>query len=367
MSRPTRAVIDLDAVRHNCREAKRLAPGTRALAMIKANAYGHGAVAVARALATLADGFGVACLEEALELRESGIANPVVLMAGACAPDEVALAVRASLDLVIHRPEQIDWVLAARPARPLRCWLKLDSGMHRLGLEPAAFRAAHATLSACPWVGELIAMTHLACADDPASPLTAAQLDCFAATVEGLPLPRSLANSAAVLGWPATHGDWIRPGLMLYGVSPFDAEARHGGTASARLRPAMCLESALIAVRELRAGDTIGYGARFRCAAPTRVGVIAAGYADGYPREAPDGTPVWIRGQRTRIIGRVSMDLVTIDLTGIPGAGIGDRVELWGGQVGVTEVARASGTIAYPLLTGVSARVRREWPAHATG
>lgn len=355
MSRPARARIDLDALRHNLAFVRRLVRGARVVAVIKANGYGHGAVALARALGDSADLLGVACLEEAMDLRESGIAAPILLMEGAFAPEEVAAADRLGLRQVVHCREQLDWVLSARTQRPLDCWLKLDTGMHRVGFAPREFAAAYGALKGSPQVGSLTLMTHFARADEPESPYTARQLAVFAETAAGLDAPRSLANSAAILAWPDAIAEWVRPGIMLYGASPLGDDH-----ASARaLRPVMHLESALIAVREVAAGEPIGYGGRFVCTRPTRVGVVAMGYADGYPRHAPDGTPVAVGGQLVRLIGRVSMDMLMVDLTDLPQARLGDPVELWGARVGVNAVAEASGTIGYELLTGLNPRVPR--------
>ena len=353
MARPTRARIDLDALRQNFRFAKGLAGSARLVAVVKANGYGHGAVPVARALVGAADAFGVACVEEALELRESGISAPILLLEGVVTPDELPLVDRHRLAMVMHQREQLEWVQAARPARPFACWLKLDSGMHRLGLAPDACAAAYADLADCPQVGDLVLMTHLARADEPEHPYTRRQLALCAEAWEGLAAPRSLVSSPGLIAWPQAIADWVRPGIMLYGTSPLG----DGHPSAARLRPVMTLESALIAVRDLGPGEAIGYGGRFVCARPTRVGVVAAGYADGYPRHARDGTPVAVAGRPTRLIGRVSMDMLTVDLTELPGARIGDRVELWGGQVSANAVAAASDTIAYTLFTGVTGRV----------
>lgn len=362
MSRPIRVRIDLNALRHNLRYARELAGPARTVAMVKANGYGHGAVQTARALAGAADAFGVACLEEALELRESGIAEPILLMAGVFTPDELATVDRLDLWMVVHHWQQLEWVQAARPRRPFNCWLKLDTGMHRLGLTPASFAPAYAALAASPQVGTLVSMTHLARADELHHPYTHRQLALFAGASRDLPAPRSLANSAAMLAWPAAIADWVRPGIMLYGASPLGE--RH--PSAARLQPVMTLESALIAIRDLRPGETIGYGGRFLCTRPTRVGVVAAGYADGYPRHARDGTPAAVNGRLTRLIGRVSMDMLTLDLTHLPGAQIGDPVELWGNTVRANAVATASDTIAYQLFSGITSRVPRvyEHPEH---
>lgn len=353
LARPLRARIHLDAVRHNYRQAKHLASPARALAVIKANGYGHGAVALAQALTDEADGFAVACVDEALELRESGIRNPILLLEGVFHPDEIAVVDQAGLWMAVHCREQLEWVLASRPSRPLICWLKMDSGMHRVGLAPDDFAASHARLAACPHVGKIVAMSHFARADEPEHPYTVHQIAVFEQGLAGLALPRSLANSAGILAWPQTHGDWIRPGIMLYGLSPLPGAHPH----AAGLRPAMTLESALISVRDLQPGEPVGYGGRFVCERPTRVGVAAIGYADGYPRHARDGTPVAVNGQRTRLIGRVSMDMITLDLTDLPDARPGDPVELWGTTISAHEVAESSDTIAYQLFTGISRRV----------
>jgi alanine racemase len=356
-ARPLRARIHLAAVLHNYRYAKRLAPASRALAVVKANGYGHGAVAVARALADEADGFAVACVDEALELRESGIRNPILLLEGVFGPDEIALVDQAGLTMAVHCRQQLEWVLAARPSRRLDCWIKLDSGMHRVGLAPDDFAGAHATLAACPHVGELVAMSHFARADEPEHPYTGRQIAVFWQALAGIAIPRSLANSAAILVWPRSHGEWTRPGLMLYGSSPLSVD--HPLTTA--LQPAMTLESALISVRELGAGEPVGYGGRFVCDRPTRVGVAAIGYADGYPRHARDGTPVAVNGRRTRLIGRVSMDMITLDLTGMADARPGAPVELWGATIPVSEVAQSSDTLAYQLFTGIGRRVALDY------
>lgn len=360
-ARPLRARIHLDAIRHNYRRAKSLAPRSRALAVVKANAYGHGAIAVARALAGEADGFALACVEEALELRESGLQGPMLLLEGVFSPDEIALADRAGLAMVVHCREQLDWLLAARPSRRLDCWIKLDTGMHRVGFSPSEFAEVNALLAACPHVGERVAMTHFARADETTHPYTSTQIATFEQALNGIRIARSLANSAAVLAWPQAHGDWTRPGIMLYGVSPFAGVESNANLEldAMALRPAMTLESALIAVRDLDAGEPIGYGGRFVCERPTRVGVAAIGYADGYPRHARDGTPLAVGGRLTRVIGRVSMDMITLDLTGFDEARPGDPVELWGRTVPAAAVAESSDTIAYQLFTGISRRVPR--------
>ncbi|MEN9432546.1 MAG: hypothetical protein RLZZ422_135 [Pseudomonadota bacterium] len=350
--RPARACIDLAALRHNYHYAKSLAPHSKATAIIKANAYGHGAVVVARALCD-ADAFGVACIEEALELREAGIKQPIVLLEGVFTPDELVLAAQYQLMIAVHCREHLLWLEQAKLSNRLSVWLKIDTGMHRLGFSPEQVPSTFARLQACKQVKDITFMTHFARADELDSAATTLQIKQFNVATQGLSAPVSIANSPATLGWPSTRLDWIRPGIMLYGASPFDDSLE----VSKVLKPVMTLESALIAVRELKAGESIGYGARFTCSEPTRVGVVAMGYADGYPRHAVDGTPVVVKGIRTRIIGRVSMDMLTVDLTAIPDATIGDRVELWGKQVLANEVAAHSQTIAYTLFTGITRRV----------
>ncbi len=353
--RPAHAVIDLDALRHNYRLARQLGGG-KALAIVKADAYGHGAVRCAQALAAEADGFGVACIEEALELRQAGISAPIVLLEGCFEADELALVVAHDLWPVVSTPEQVQALCEWRGEAALTVWLKLDSGMHRLGLDPVQFRAAHARLSALPQVAQIVMMSHFARADELDSPRTAEQLAVFAAATAGLAGQTSLCNSPALLGWPQVRSDWARPGLMLYGADPF-AQAT---ATSAGLRPVMTLRSKIIAVRELAAGEPLGYGARFVAQAPTRVGVVAMGYADGYPQFAPNGTPVLIDGVRGQLIGRVSMDMLTVDLTAHPQAGVGSAVELWGSDIRLAELAPLCATSAYRLPCGLK-RVPRQY------
>ena len=346
--RPTRALIDLEALRHNYRLARALGGG-KALAVVKADAYGHGAVACARALEAEADGFGVACIEEALELRAAGIAKPILLLEGFFEADELPLIVAHDLWCVVQAQWQIEAIEQAALAAPLAVWLKLDSGMHRLGLAPQEYRSAWQRLQALPQVRELVAISHFARADELDCDRTSEQVVLFAQTVEGLPQQTSLANSPALLGWGQVRADWARPGLMLYGATPFDAAQANAD----QLRPVMTVESKVIGVRELGVGEPVGYGARFITSRPTRVGVVAMGYADGYPQFAPNGTPVMIDGKAGELIGRVSMDMLTVDLTDHPQAGLGSRVELWGGHVPVSLLATHCGSSAYRLLCGL--------------
>ncbi|APU28382.1 alanine racemase [Ectopseudomonas alcaliphila JAB1] len=348
--RPARALIDLDALRHNYRLARELS-GARALAVVKADAYGHGSVRCAQALEAEADGFAVACIEEALVLREAGIRAPILLLEGFFEADELVLIDRHDLWCVIHAQWQIEAIEQAQLSKPLTVWLKLDSGMHRVGLHPAEYQVAYRRLLASGKVSKIVLMSHFARADEPECERTSEQLAVFQQAREGLSAEVSLRNSPAVLGWPQLFektgaSDWVRPGIMLYGATPFEQAQQQ----AARLQPVMTLESKVISVRELPAGEPVGYGARFIAERPTRVGVVAMGYADGYPRHAPTGTPVMVDGQPARLIGRVSMDMLTVDLTDLPQAGLGSRVELWGKQVLASDVAMAAGSIPYQIF-----------------
>jgi alanine racemase len=346
--RPARALIDLDALRHNYQLARELS-GARALAVVKADAYGHGAVRCAQALEREADGFAVACIEEALALREAGIRAPILLLEGFFEAAELALIEQHQLWCVVHALWQVEAIEQASLGTPLNVWLKLDSGMHRVGLHPADYQGAYRRLLASGKVSKIVLMSHFARADEPDCPRTAEQLAVFQQAREGLAAEVSLRNSPAVLGWPQVPSDWVRPGIMLYGATPFEQAQEQ----AARLKPLMTLESKVISLRELPAGEPVGYGARFVSERPTRVGVVAMGYADGYPRHAPTGTPVAVDGQLTRLIGRVSMDMLTVDLTDLPQAGLGSRVELWGQQVLASDVALAAGSIPYQLFCNV--------------
>ncbi|NPC57806.1 alanine racemase [Caenimonas soli] len=344
MARPTHARIDLKALRHNYALARRL-HGGRALAVLKANAYGHGATQCARALSGVTDGYAVAFLEEALTLREAGIRGPILLLEGVFQAEELELATIHSLWTVVHQESQLRMLEDGR-RRNLNVWLKVDSGMGRAGFAPAEVAAAYARLRASGSVSEITLMTHFARADEPNHGATAHQIAVFDSATAGLSGDHSLCNSGGVLGWSDARRDWARPGIMLYGVEPMP-HATNG------LRPVMTLTSEIFAVRTLRPGDALGYGGDYVAQRQTRVGLVAIGYADGYPRSASTGTPVAIDGHPTRLVGRVSMDMLMVDITTLPAAGIGSSVELWGAQVDVNAVARAAGTIAYELLCNV--------------
>lgn len=353
MTRPARVVIDLNALQHNLSRARELAPGCRVMAAVKADAYGHGLVRAARALAE-ANAFGVACMEEAEELRAAGINHKVVLLEGPYGPGELARAHTLGLEMVVHHACQLEILEQSRIPSPVNVWLKIDSGMHRLGFQPDAVPSAWRRLYECEAVGEIRFMTHFAAAGDPENPMTREQLQVFNSVCGGIQGERSLANSAAVIAHPDTHGDWIRPGLMLYGVSPMD----DGTAADHGLRPAMSLISELISVKRLKRDDPVGYGAQWRCPEDMPVGIVATGYGDGFPRHAKSGTPVIVNGIEAMIIGNTSMDMLAVDLRKVPDAGVGDTVELWGPHLPVERIARHAGTIPYEILCAVHKRLR---------
>jgi alanine racemase len=348
MPRPIRATISAGAIAHNLELARRHAAGAKVWAVIKANAYGHGVERAARA-ARGADGFAVLDFEEAARVRRAGFAQPILILEGMFEPGDVSLVAEHRLTPVIHRREQLEMLGAA--SAPLDVYLKVNSGMNRLGFTGDEVPHAYQALVRHPQVKSITLMTHFADADGATG--VAAQLERFAGLTKSFRRPRSLANSAALLRFPEARGDWVRPGIMLYGCSPFADQS----AAALGLRPAMTLASAIIATQELRPGEGVGYGLAYKAERPLRIGVVACGYADGYPRQAPSGTPVLVDGRRTRIVGRVSMDMITVDLTELPHAGIGAPVTLWGEGLSADEVAAAAGTLSYELLCALAPRV----------
>jgi len=352
--RPLIAEIRLDHLAHNYLLAREQHGGC-ALATVKANAYGHGARQVALHLAPLADGFAVACLEEALELRQAGIQLPILLLEGVFEPAELREVIRHDLWLVVQSDAQLALLLSCATDYRFRVWLKMDSGMRRAGFSPAEYRMAWDRLMSSGKVDSIVKMTHFANADLPESSDTQRQIEVFDQAVAGLPGAESLSNSAALLAHPLARRDWGRPGIMLYGASPFGVDF-----ASLGVKPVMRLKSQVFGVRQLAVGEALGYGSTFVAERSTRVGLVACGYADGYPRLAPRGCPVEVDGAPSGIIGRVSMDMLTIDLTDCPCAGIGSEVELWGDRVSVNQVAAEVGTIGYELLCNVK-RARFEY------
>lgn len=353
MSRRPIAQINVDALAQNFQHIQTIAPKSKILAVLKANAYGHGLLAVAEQLKA-AGAFGVARIDEALMLRAGGIVKPIVLLEGFFHPDELPQIVASNLQVVVHHSSQVEALLKAELEAPVHVWLKIDSGMHRLGIYPAEFQQLYQQLMASPNVLKpLRLMTHFACADEPDNPATQRQLALFSALIKGCEGELSIANSAGVLAWPQSHGDWVRPGLALYGVSPMVA----GRSAQHQLRPVMTFSSSVIAVRDVKKGDAVGYGAAWTAPQDTRLAVVAIGYGDGYPRNAPSGTPVLINGKRMPIVGRVSMDMTMVDI-GQQQVQVGDQVILWGEQLAVEEIAELVQTIPYELLCNITSRVQ---------
>lgn len=355
MTERVTATVDLAALRHNLRRVRDYAPGSRVMAAVKADAYGHGAIAVSRALeAAGIDALAVACMEEAQKLREARVRTPVTILEGVISADEAALAAYEDLQIVVHDFWQLD-LLEAMPQRAdLQIWFKIDTGMHRLGFPPEAIPRLRETLGRNRGWEFQGWMTHLANADDPSHPSTPAQIRLFDEVLAGAAGPRSIANSAGLIAWPNARRDWVRPGLMLYGASPMPGQTAD----SLGLRPALHLQSRIIARRDCDAGSAIGYGSTFVCPERMPIGVVAVGYADGMPRCLPNGTPVLVRGRRTPIAGRVSMDMITIDLRNTPEAEVEDRVTLWGPGLPAEEIASLAGTLAYELFCGLTNRVR---------
>ncbi|HSQ04059.1 MAG TPA: alanine racemase [Burkholderiales bacterium] len=350
MPRPISATIDLSALRHNLGVVRRHAAQSRVFAVIKANAYGHGYARAARAMHE-ADGFALLELDAAVHLRESGYRQRIVLLEGFFDVGELQVCAEQRIATVVHSMEQVEMLQALRPEARLDVLLKLNTGMNRLGLDPHQFEQALAAVRSNAAVEAITVITHFANADDERG--VEWQLQTLHRAAGGLALPRSLANSAAILRYAETHADWVRPGIMLYGCSPFpDRTAAELG-----LRPVMTLASEIIAIRPLQPGAAVGDGGLYRAEHPTRIGVVACGYADGYPRHAPTGTPVLVEGQMTHTVGRVSMDMLCVDVTSIPQARVGSRVVLWGEGNPVEGVASAAGTVAYELLCAVAPRV----------
>ena len=353
MNRLIRAVIDTHALRHNLKVVRERASGARVMAIVKANAYGHGLVPTALALAD-ADAFGVARLEEGMALRAAGITRPIVLLEGVFAPEHLLEAARHGFDLVVHDRLQIELLEQSTSPQRFLLWVKIDTGMNRLGFRPSEFPAALERLRHLqPAALEIRLLTHLARADERNNAETKKQLARFEEATRGLDYARSIANSAGVLGSVPLARDWVRPGLALYGASPFSESC---GT-ELGLQPAMSLETAVIAIRHVPTGETVGYAGAWRAERDSVVAIIAAGYGDGLARNLPNGTPVLIDGRRAPLVGRVSMDMIAVDVTDLSGVHVGTPVVLWGAGLPVEEIARHAGTIPYELLCAVSQRV----------
>ena len=347
------ALIDHAALRHNLQRVREAAPQSRIWAVVKADAYGHGVERVVSAL-TETDGFAVARVDEAVRLRDLGVSKSILILGGCYTADEFNMAAQAGFEITLHQSQQLELLDRLDPASPaLKIWLKVDTGMHRLGFDPGSVEALAERLTDHPRVASLSLWTHLANADDTADKTTDEQIKRFDALPLLLFQHCSIANSGGILGFPDAHRDWVRPGIMLYGASPF----QQGSAERDGLLPVMTLRSRVVSVKQARAGDPIGYGGRYRCPESMPVAVVAVGYGDGYPRHAPDGTPVLVNGHRLPLVGRVSMDLITLDARSYPDVAVGDEVVLWGRGLPADEVAALSGTIAYQLFCNVTSRV----------
>lgn len=356
MSRPTFITIDLGALQYNLQRVRAIAPGRSVLAMVKANAYGHGMVSIARAL-TGADALGVASIDEGIALRDAGVTHPIFLMEGLFSPDEVALAARYQFTLIIHHWPQVKMLEQSALKHEFPVWIKINTGMNRLGITPTEAEDVYRRLIQLACIKKPIGlMTHFAEADLLDNRTTIDQMHVFNLATRHLSGPRSLANSAAILGWPETHGDWVRPGLMLYGASPF----AHKTGADLDLKPVMTFSSRLIALNSISRGSKVGYGGTWMAPEDMLLGVVAVGYGDGYPQFAKNGTPVLVNGQECQLVGRVSMDMLTVDLRKQPNAKVGDPVVLWGDGLSVERVAKNSHSSAYELLTRMTTRPARE-------
>jgi alanine racemase len=358
MHRRCEALIDLNAIRANYALACRLAPDSKSIAVIKADAYGHGSIAVARALQSTADGFGVAIVDEAVALREAGVTDLVLVMEGVDSIDALEYASEQKLAVVVHSEQQLQQLQQAKLTVPVSVWLKIDTGMHRLGLSPDRTRNAVEQLQESSNCDEnIVVCTHLAKADEPEDAATGQQLQIFDDCVQGLNVLQSISNSAGILASPDSHRDWNRPGYMLYGNTPFSSDV----AAARELQPAMTLRSEIIAIRDLAVSESVGYGGRWTARDKSRIATVAIGYGDGYPRQATDGTPTLVNGCIAPIAGAISMDMITVDVTAVENVNVGDTVVLWGEGLSVNEIASRAGTIGYELLTNVSSRVPRNY------
>lgn len=355
--RTDRAVAEIDFanLRHNLAVVRSHAQGARVMAMVKGNAYGHGMATVAKHLLDV-DYFGVACVEAALALRHSGIMQPIVLTTGFNNKDELACILEHQIEPVIYDSIHIKQLEEADIEKPIRVWMKIDTGMHRLGFEATDVAKAYEQLRACQKVSEVMLMTHFACADVPGNPEVIAQFNRFISLTENFDAPRTVANSAALLQYPNAILDVVRPGLMLYGVSP-----REGGTAAEdNLKPVMTLKAKIIALHQLQLGDSVGYGSAWKALRDTKLAVVSVGYGDGYPQMAKEGTPVLVNGKVAFLAGRVSMDTITIDVTDVGDVKLGSSVTLWGEGLPIEKVAASMEVSPYALLTGVTPRVNMD-------
>lgn len=346
--------IDLGALSHNLNVVRELCPRSQIMAMVKADAYGHGLLPTVKAL-DAAEGFAVARLHEAVTLRKAGVSQRILLLATLLDAPELALCSELKIDVTAHDPTSVELISSQAEKTPLRVWLKLDSGMHRMGLTPRGFAEADQILRSKRGILELVHMTHFSCADHAASTVTDQQVTCFRECQGDAQSKVSLANSAALISRPEIHADWVRPGIMLYGINPLDLRR------PLPLIPAMTLKARIVAIRDIPAGEHVGYNGRWLSLRPSKIGTVGVGYGDGYPRHARNGTPVLVSGVQVPLVGQVSMDSLAVDLTDIKNVSIGDEVTLWGPDLSAAVVAEFSNTIAYELFTSVQQRVSREY------
>ena len=369
MSRPSEIIIDLDALKHNCDLALQAAPASQLVAAIKADAYGHGSIEVAKALQQHVDVFALSCLEEARLIREAGINKRLLLLEGCFSADEYKACARLGIDIVVHQQQQVQLLCDATLSSPLRVWLKVDTGMHRLGISPDETVAMWQQLAQIDTVSDLVLTTHLASADETDNPFTEQQLSTFANVRHSLErelghaVKSSIANSAGLLAWPDSHGSFNRPGIMLYGLTPFS----HAHALADQLVPVMTFQSRVIAIRTIEAGERVGYGNTWQASQRSVIATVAAGYGDGYPRTAQSGTPVLVKGQRASLVGRVSMDMITVDVTHIADVAIGDEIELWGQKLSANEVAQWAHTNGYELVTRMPLRTPKRYVSSSDG
>ncbi|MFT5674746.1 MAG: alanine racemase [Paraglaciecola sp.] len=363
MSRPTQIIIDLSAIKANCTLARSLAPLSNIVAVVKADAYGHGAIEVAKALEPQVQMLTVSCLEEAQSLRRGGISKAILLLEGCFSEAEIFIAEQLNLQLVVHNQQQVDQLINTRLNSQLKIWLKIDTGMHRLGIAPESVEDIYQQLSACPNVSDVVLTTHFASADRLDSDFTLTQLSLYKQAVSNIieqanePIEQSIANSAGVLAWPQSRLDWNRPGIMLYGLSPFANSHEEAN----KLVPAMTFKSQIIALRTIGAGESVGYGNTWIANQSSVIATVAVGYGDGYPRTAKSGTPVLVGGKRAKLVGNVSMDMICVDVTELHRVEIGDEVEMWGKILSANEVATWADTIGYELVTRMPTRAKRSY------
>ena len=350
--RPTKAIVSLSAISANLETARSLAPQSKVMAVIKANAYGHGAVEVARELQDKVPAFAVAFFDEAVQLRDAGITRPILVLQGSTVQTDVAEAAARDFWLMLHSKQQVERVLQATTRSPVHVWVKLDTGMHRLGLSERELESVCGSLSSSPNVSpDMVLCTHLASAEELDNPMTMEQVNCARRCADKHGLALSIANSAGIIAWPQSHAAWNRPGYMLFTNTSLQS------LPGSELVPAMSMQSEIMNVRKLEIGEGVGYGQNWVADKPSVVGTIPIGYGDGYPRHAGNGTPVLVNGQRVPLVGRVSMDMICVDLSGLENTNVGDGVELWGQNLSVNEVAEYAGTIGYEILAALTGRV----------